>query len=129
VRLTMGWLLRAPLLEPGERIIWKKKALMGPSTDAPYIRTSITGVLYVTSGERLLFVPNRGNMGRYMKDRAWRLSDVVDVGIQQRDWTPYTGGMQKRLRLTLKNGATLLFVLKKRDEAVRQLQTILASGS
>lgn len=121
----MKWLFRDPPLNAGEAVSWKKKASLSPSTGSPDVRTAVAGILYVTTAGRLLFVPNRGNLRRYAQTREWQVSNIAEVGEQQRDWTPYTGGMQKRLRIGLRDGSELLFVVSKRDEAIDGLRSVV----
>jgi hypothetical protein len=121
----MKWLFRDPSLSADESVKWKKKASLGPSTGSPDVRTAVAGVLYVTTIGRLLFVPNRGNLWKYTQTREWQVSDIAEIGEQKRDWTGYTGGMQKRLRIGLRDGRELLFVVSKRDEAVNGLRSVV----
>ena len=121
----MKWLFRDPPLGTGEAVRWKKKASLGPSTGTPDVRTAVAGVLYLTTAGRLLFVPNRGNLREYIQTREWSIRDIAEVGEQQRDWTPYTGGMQKRLRIGLRDGRELLFVVSKRDETIDGLRSVV----
>jgi hypothetical protein len=51
---------------------------------------------------------------------------VASVGEQARDFTAYTGGMHKRVRLDLRDGTELLFVIKRRDEAIAELTRLVA---
>ena len=101
---------------------------MGPSTGSPDIRTAVAGVLYITTLARVLFVPNRGNLRKYSEVCEWPLSDIISVGVQGRDFTAYTGGMQKRLCLTLRDGTELLFVVTKRDRAIGELRKIIGES-
>lgn len=121
----MKWLFRDPPLSTGEAVRWKKKASLGPGTGSSDVRTAVAGVLYVTTSGRFLFVPNRGNLRRYAQTREWQVSEIAEVGEQQRDWTPYTGGMQKRLRIGLRDGRELLFVVSKRDETIDGLRGVV----
>lgn len=122
----MSWLFRDPPLLPNERVLWQKKVSMGPSTGAPDLRTAVAAVLYVTSMERVLLVPNRGNRRKYREPRTWKLGDVVFCRREARDYTAYTGGMQKRLCLTMKDTTELVFVCTNRDQAVADWQAIIA---
>jgi hypothetical protein len=62
-----------------------------------------------------------------MDARTWPISEIGAVDVQARDFTPYTGGMHDRLRLTLRNGDALLFNVKELDQAVAELQGLLAT--
>ncbi len=125
----MGWLWRDPPLLPGERVLWQKKVSMGPSSGAPDLRTAIAAVLYVTSMDRVLLVPNRGNRRKYREARTWKLGDVASAGVQARDFTAYTGGLQQRLCLTMNDATELLFVCTSREEALADWQAMIAGGA
>lgn len=111
---------------PDEIVVWQRRVSLGRCSGATDVRTAAVGALCITSSGRVLFAPGRGNRRRYRKAREWPLADVVSVGEQPRDFTPYTGGMQKRLRLDLRNGTALLFVLVRRDEAIAELSRLVA---
>lgn len=117
----MSWLLPKPPLNPDERILWRSPAAMS-------IRTAVGGTLYVTR-DRVLFVPNRLNNRRNRPTHEWPLGDLQSVAARDRDFTPYTGGTHKRLGLTFGDGTTVLFVVKRLDEALGALQGVVASHS
>ena len=100
-----------------------------PSSGSPDVHTGGAGNLAVTTEGRLIYLPNRSTPRRVRQIREWRLADVADVGVQERDWTPYTGGWQRRLRITLTNGDDLLFVMRNRDRAISQLRRLLTPAT
>lgn len=74
---------------------------------------------------RVLFVPNRTTPRRNRAVHDWRLGDVVSIDARDRDFTPYTGGMHRRLGIELRDGTTILFVVKRLDEVVGELQRLI----
>jgi hypothetical protein len=116
----MGLLIPEPKLEPGERILWQSPASLTS------VRPMVGGTLYVTNN-RVMLVPNRLNYWRgTRKPRAWPRTQIQSIGVQDRDFTPYTGGMHNRMQITLTTGEQLLFVVRHPDEAVGELQSMLA---
>lgn len=94
------------------------------------LRTAVAGVVYATTA-RIVFVPNRLSIlgpRKYRQIREWPLAQVTSADVQDRDYTAYTGGMRKRLRVSLNNGEELFFVVKGLDEAVDTLTNIIAAS-
>jgi hypothetical protein len=114
----MSFLIPKPKLHAGERILWRSPAAIS-------LRTAVGGTLYITTA-RLLFVPNRLNFRRNRQSHDWSLVQVAEIGVRDRDFTPYTGGMHRRLQVTLKSGEQILFVTKALDQAVREIRTAIA---
>jgi hypothetical protein len=116
-------------LAHGERILWQDRGKLASS------RAAVRGTLYMTT-ERLVHVSNRLLNRRGGRDlREWPLRDVRSVqGTQPRDLTayrdltPHSGSVNRRLSFRLKDGTTLLFLVKRRDEAVEELQGIIGDG-
>ena len=109
-----------PTLEAGERIVWHDKAKLSLPGEA------VGGTLYLTNC-RLLHVPGRLSRGR--QARAWRLQDITSVyGAQARDQTIYRdlrpdgGPLSRRVNVRLQDGSAVLFLIKRRDEALAELQ-------
>ena len=113
----MGWWNPDPDLATDEHVVWRRSGLMTQ-------RAADGGVLYVTTA-RLLFVPNRSNLKRNRAPRSWPLVDVESVGIAKPDWTPYTGGMHRRARVTLRSGEALLFSFGHLKTVVEELQALI----
>jgi hypothetical protein len=111
-------LVPEPPLDPVEQIAWKLP--LGMTLGG----TVVGGNLYLT-GSRLLFVPNKLNL-RTRNPRSIPLSEIVSIGKQKRSWTPYNGGMRIRLRVDLRGGPPVLFVLPANsrlslDDVIEQL--------
>jgi hypothetical protein len=118
---------RRPPLRPDERILWRRVVSLGPSSGSPDLRIGAGGWLFVRTHGRVIFLASRGNRKAVRYIREWSIDDIADVGVQERDWTAYAGGIQKRLRLTLRNGNELLFVVRKRERVVAELRELFAS--
>lgn len=117
--LDMSWLKPDPELDPAERVVWKRAANLSLST-------AEGGTLYVTT-THLRFVPHRVNLRA--KQVAWPLPDVASVAAQGRERRLFTGGMRKRLKVCLRNGDTVLFVVNHVDAVVSELRPLLQSGA
>ena len=64
---------------------------------------------------------------RSRRIREWPIQQLGSVGVLDRDFTPYTGGMHSRMEITLKNGEKLLFVVKDLSTAIEELRRIAAT--
>jgi hypothetical protein len=106
-------LIPPPQLEPGERIVWEGVAGIVD-------RIAHAGNLYVTQ-KRVIYLDNKTSSSSRRINREWRLDSIESIGIAQRDWTPYTGGMRRRLRMTTTEG-DVLFNFGHLDERMPQLQ-------
>jgi hypothetical protein len=77
---------------------------------------------------RVLFIP--GKLAAFsfapLKVQEHRLADLESVGIEKPDHTPYTGGMRTRLRLNFRGGSTMLVRVKHLDQAISEVQAIMA---
>jgi hypothetical protein len=60
-----------------------------------------------------------------LKLQQFPLDDLQSVTVRDRDFTPYTGGMRKRLCLTFRSGDTMLVAVKDLDQAVSELRDII----
>lgn len=89
--------VRPAQLAPGERIVWQSRAGIVD-------RTAHAGALYVTT-QRVIFLAN--NLNRRPVDREWSLEDIESVEIAKPDWTAYTGGFHRRLRMITTEGDVL----------------------
>ena len=121
----MSWLSSGPELEPGESIVWRASAKLSLPGKVQ------GGTLYLTNG-RLLHVP--GRLRGSAQARAWRLEDIASVyGAQARDQTiyrdlrPEAGSLSRRVNVRLRDGSAVLFLVKRRDEAVDELQRRIAA--
>jgi hypothetical protein len=115
----MSWLLPEPSLLPDERLLWRKPASLS-------LRTAVGGALHITT-ERVVFIPNRLNWGKMRQTHEWPINQIEVVRVADRDFTPYTGGMRKRMCLIMESGEPLLFVVKNLDETVREVQNAIAA--
>src|ERR1700739_2332816 len=115
----MSWFLPGPKLRTGEGGLWHGPAHLTRS------RARVGGSLWVTN-ERVIFVPGRLVFPR-QEDREYPVSELISVSKQDRDYTPYTGGMRKRVRLGFRGGATMSLAVKALDQVVAELQTVVAS--
>jgi len=121
----MSLLGSGPQLEPSEHVVWQARAKIALP------RVAVGGTLYLTNA-RLLHVPSR--VRRSEQPRAWRLEDIASVyGAQPRDRTIYRelrpegGSLSRRVHVRLRDGSTVLFNLKRRDEALEVLQSQLST--
>jgi hypothetical protein len=110
-RLTYR-LLPPPELANGERVVWKAPA----ATAEP---PGHGGTLYVTT-QRVIYIDNKLNPPPRF-NRAWPLDNIESISIAKPDWTPYTGGMQRRLRMTTTEG-DVLFKTRHLDERAARLR-------
>lgn len=112
----------APDLWAGEHVVWYLPCGMSQ-------RIAVGGMLVVTN-QRVMFIPSRLQPKRDLAVHAWRLSEIDSIGVQERDFTPYTGGMQRRLRLTLKNDPSpVLFVTKHPDQTLEAFRTAVDTAA
>jgi hypothetical protein len=117
----VSWLLPNPKLSPGERVLWRRTG----SLSRP--RGWVGGTLVITTA-RVMFVPGRLAFSLAPgKAPQFTSTDLVSVGVEDRDYTPYTGGMRKRLRLTSCDGQTMLVAVKGLDQAVEEVQKLIAA--
>lgn len=120
----MGFLNPKPALKDGEQIRWQKPA--GYSLER---RSAVSGTVYVTSAD-VIFVPNRLNFTHRNWDPVrFPVADVDTIGIQERTYTPYDGGMRRRVVIRLRNGQVHVFILSRPDEAAAELQRLLGVGA
>lgn len=109
-----------PDLRQGDEIRWQRTAgyTAGP--------TRMGGTLYITKSELVYVV---GKLGHTIKDWAppprFPLSEIKAIDVMERTFTPYDGGMQRRLRIRETSGGVHLFVVKHPDEAASQLRQLL----
>jgi hypothetical protein len=102
----MGWFVKEPELDPGERVVTTKAANRAQG------RRSVGGRLTVTD-RRLIFMPNL--VDSILAGRSWSVAkgDVAGVGE--------AAGMRKRLRVRTNDGGEELFLVKGLEEFVSQL--------
>lgn len=115
----MGFFNTEPPLQPSEQIRWFRP--MGYSLKA----NAIAGRLYVTTSE-LIFVPS--NLARRHKNDGpprTPLTDIADIGVQERTGTPYNGGMRRRLRVELRDGRVHLFMVNNAEQIASELNKLL----
>jgi hypothetical protein len=117
----MSWFLPAPDLQSGEQVLWHRPAQLTRS------RGWVGGSLWVTN-ERVLFVPGRLVFPR-QEVRQYQLGELESVGRENRDNTPYTGGMRTRIRLAFRDGTTMLLAVKGLDEAIAELEQLVPSAA
>ena len=114
----MSWFLPTPKLYPGERLLWRKPASLA-------LRTAVGGALHITT-ERIIFIPNRLNWGELRATHEWATREVATITVTDRDYTPYTGGMRKRMCIGLKAEEPLMFVVKRLDDMIAEVRDVLA---
>jgi hypothetical protein len=123
LRPNVSLLIPAPKLEDNEGVLWRSPAGFTPP------RPTVGGTLYATT-RRLLFIPNRLNfLRRSRRVCEWPITQLASVGVLDRDFTPYTGGMHNRLEVTLNSGEQLQFVVKEPDVAVEAFRRIMAPST
>ena len=115
-------LLPPPDLEPGERVLWQRPGSFSRS------RGWVGGTLCVTTA-RVMFIPTRLAFVSFapLKLQQYPLTDLESVGIEEKDYTPYTGGMRKRIRLAFRGGDIMLVAIKHLQEAVEEVQALMPS--
>ncbi|MFE6861596.1 hypothetical protein [Nocardia sp. NPDC057668] len=118
----MGIWFRAPGLTESESVIWKKVANRTQSANR-----AVGGRLYLTE-TRLIFEP--GHFDALTGGRPWStpLHAIRGTGSQDRDGSPFSGGLRNRLRLDLADGSVELFVINDLDLAIEVLERATASA-
>ena len=120
----MGVFFRSPKLTSGESALWDRAA----NREQAGWRT-VGGRLTVTSS-RVLFTANRFDAVLGGNDWATGRENVQGVGMSDRSLKggPLTGGLRRRVRLTMTDGSDELFVVKKPDETAAELSRLLSGG-
>lgn len=120
-RLTR-WLLPAPELESGEKVIWHWPAVRWLKNG------DIGGTLYL-SDRALIFKPHRLNPSRLRTEERCALDGVLDVDLVERTRSREYGGLRRRMRVTWKNGTWTLFTIDKDlDEAITRLREAVSEA-
>ena len=115
----MGLWLRSPTLHAGEIVLWRLKANMDQNGLAR------GGLLTVTSA-RIIFTPNR--LDKRMGGRDWSVASGEIRGCEAADRVPKSvlaGGLRRRLRIMLEDGAQELFVVRDAGQAAGRLSELL----
>lgn len=98
----------AAKLAPGETTVWSCRGQLS----TPH-RAFAPGTLILTA-HRLVFQPARFAFSGSVL--SYELRDCASVETVERTWTAHDGGAHRRIRLTLADRTTVLFVVKQVDE-------------
>jgi hypothetical protein len=115
----VSWWLPDPTIPAGEVVTWKKSAAL--SQDG---RSTIGGRLYLTD-RTLIWQPSRLNSRtqRAGGQRAYQLQSVVRVEKVDRTGTLYDGGLNPRIGITLSDGSSAMFLVRRIEQAVQGVRT------
>ena len=108
-------------LEPDEIPRWQSGALQS------FGRVTVAGTLCVTQ-RRLVFAPTGLNIRRRPPWSA-SLGQVQSFEVADRTGEAFNGGIRRRLKVTLRDGAVELFVIKHLDAAAEKLRGFLPADS
>ena len=72
---------------------------------------------------RVRFTPHRADPGR---EWSAELRDIQAVGKSPRTYGLFNGGLRARLRLTLADGSSELFVVLKLDQVIADVEPLVA---
>ena len=111
------------MLDPGESVVWDAAA----NREQAGWR-AVGGRLTLTT-TRLLFTANRFDAVLGGRDWVARRQGVQAVGVSGRSLKggPFSGGIRRRLHLTLADGSEELFVVRSPDETAAELSRLLAA--
>ena len=116
----MGLINLEPTLHDGERVIWKRPAMLALSDH------TVPGLLHVTS-EAVLFMPNRFNRRRDIVSTRIPVGQIAGVDPLEPVMSlaaRRNGGMRRRLRVRTAEEA-LLFVINHPEQVAAQLTAAL----
>jgi hypothetical protein len=119
----MGLFVPRPKLENGEQLIFKFVANHSRGNRA------VGGRVFVTN-RRLVFSPNIVDRMTLQKEWHWPSDAIEEVGVA--DPTTellFSGGMRRRLRVRLNNGAEELFVVNHVEEVVPRLTEVVSANT
>jgi hypothetical protein len=122
----MGWWVPNPELASDEKVVWQRAANREQSG-----YRQVGGRLLRTD-RRLLFQPNR--LDAMLRGKIWNcdFADITDVGEQQRQLAApvlgRTARNRRRLKVTLRNGSSELFVVNNVSGAIDELQRAVGGG-
>jgi hypothetical protein len=117
----MGLINLEPTLHPDEEVRWRR-----PAARSLEDRT-VAGLLYLTS-RAVVFMPNRLNRRRDLVSTRIPLAQVVAVGTLAPSrllTAKRSGGLRRRLRLQMLDGADELFVINHPERAAEELRRLL----
>jgi hypothetical protein len=115
----INFINQRPPLEPGEHILWQRPC--GYSLDTAVV----AGTIFKTESD-LIFMPNRMSNRKSWGPQRIRLADVSRVDVMGRTGTPYNGGLRRRVRVEMHNGAAHLLVMKHPDKRAAELRSFIA---
>jgi hypothetical protein len=102
--------------DPGELIRWHKPASYTVGGGW------VAGVLFVTN-RRVCFVPG----SRRYETASFPLSALANVDAMDRTFTPFDGGMNRRLRLEMVDGSEHFFTIGHVDESVSAVRSLVVN--
>ena len=126
---VMGILNPSPKLEPGEHLMWKRRAnhVDGPSY-ALYGMQSAAGGQLVVTDRRAFFLPSRAD--RAIGAKRWEspLGDIEAIETVEPDAEIFAGGFRKRLGIRT-NGGLEVFVVNRLEKTANQLRSLFPNAS
>src|SRR5689334_4372495 len=121
---AMSLWFRTPTLASDERIVWKAAA------NREQRRGRAVGGRLTLTNTRLAFMANR--LEALLRGQDWAVANDNIVGVGGADPTPsggqFSGGLRRRLRLSLVDGSEGFFVVADPDKAVAELSALLNPG-
>jgi hypothetical protein len=121
----MGILNPRPKVEPGESILWQRRAnyVAGPYYTLYGFKAAAGGQLVVTD-RRVFFEPSRADKAVGAKRWERPLADTAGVDVVGPDGELFAGGMRKRLGIRTTSGVEV-FVVNKLDQTMAELTELL----
>jgi hypothetical protein len=113
----MGSWVRDPALDQAETILWKRPANRTQSS-----WRAVGGRLFLTNS-RLIFQPHQFDAVTGGGSWSAPLASVRSVGIEPRNWNPFSGGLRTRLRIELGDGDCELFVVNRVRDVVETIRS------
>ena len=78
------------------------------------------GTLFVTES-RVIFEPNSQEASIGLAQNEWSREELASTDVAPRGWNPISGALRRRLRLTLRDGTVLLFVVDDPSSLITEL--------
>jgi len=70
---------------------------------------------------RVLFEPNSHEASIGLAKNEWSREELASADLATRGWNPIAGALRRRLRLTLRDGTVLLFVVEDPSSIIPEL--------
>lgn len=108
-------------LAEGERSVWQGRANLTR-------RGVARGGTLLLTDTRLIFDPNSFEAAFKLPRLEWRRSNVDRVTVARRGFSPLSGAWQRRLKITMDDGTSELFVISYVDSVQTTLTVELGRG-